>query len=467
MLADVTLIPIASIIKNNVTLVVAFYLVLPFAEIVPDHLQSTGRCTSPRVLCWPPCILWSNTIKRHLFLVAVACLILGALAWGLVQKMRGPALVGYEVTAQPLVQTVVATGRVAAVSRAQVGSPVTGVIVERRVKEGDVVQPGDVLALLRADDLEAAVREAEVALAQLQQSTRPQAQAALREAEARLAQAIREAQRSRALFQRQAVARETMERAIQAETIARTAAEQARLTARSLVAGNPNEAAARARVASAKAQLAKTTIRTEVAGTVLTRNVEPGDLVQPGRVLFEIARNDDTEVLVPLDEKNLEVLAVGQAAMCISDAYPARPFPAKVSFIAPRVDPQRGTVDIRLTVTPVPDFLRQDMTISVNVETGRRNNAIVVPNDALGAKNGNRAELWLVSDGRATRRQVQLGLRGLIQTEVTAGLRVGDWILADAQAAVAQGDRVRVVSSSLSVGAAKTATRKELPAKLD
>ena len=411
--------------------------------------------------------LWSNTIKRHLFLVAVACLILGALAWGLVQKMRGPALVGYEVTAQPLVQTVVATGRVAAVSRAQVGSPVTGVIVERRVKEGDVVQPGDVLALLRADDLEAAVREAEVALAQLQQSTRPQAQAALREAEARLAQAIREAQRSRALFQRQAVARETMERAIQAETIARTAAEQARLTARSLVAGNPNEAAARARVASAKAQLAKTTIRTEVAGIVLTRNAEPGDLVQPGRVLFEIARNDDTEVLVPLDEKNLEVLAVGQAAICISDAYPARPFPAKVSFIAPSVDPQRGTVDIRLTVTPVPDFLRQDMTISVNVETGRRNNAIVVPNDALGAKNGNRAELWLVSDGRATRRQVQLGLRGLIQTEVTAGLRVGDWILADAQAAVAQGDRVRVVSSSLSVGAAKTATRKELPAKLD
>jgi len=39
-LADVTLIPIASIIKNNVTLVVAFYLVLPFVEIVPDHLQS-------------------------------------------------------------------------------------------------------------------------------------------------------------------------------------------------------------------------------------------------------------------------------------------------------------------------------------------------------------------------------------------------------------------------------------------
>ncbi|MDE2400540.1 MAG: efflux RND transporter periplasmic adaptor subunit [Burkholderiales bacterium] len=406
-------------------------------------------------------------MKRHPLFVLLACLALGVLVWGLVQKMRGPALAGYQVAARPLVQTVVATGRVVAVSRAQIGSPVTGVVAERRVKEGDVVRPGDVLAVLRADDLEAAVREAEAALAQLQQSTRPQAQAALREAEASLTQASREAQRRRDLFQQQAIGREEMEKAVQAETMARTAAEQARLSARSLVAGYPNEAAARARVASAKAQLAKTTIRAEVAGTVLTRNAEPGDLVQPGRVLFEIARKGDTEVLLPLDEKNLEVLAIGQSATCIADAFPARPFPAKVRFIAPSVDPQRGTVDIRLTVTPVPGFLRQDMTVSVNVETGRRDRAIVVPNEALVAMDGNRAELWLVVDGRATRRQVQLGLRGLTQTEVTAGLRVGDWILTDVQAAVAQGDRVRVVSSGLSVSAANPATRQELPAKLD
>ena len=380
--------------------------------------------------------------------------------------MRGPALAGYKVAERPLVQTVVATGRVVAVSRAQIGSPVTGVVIERRVREGDRVQAGDVLAVLRADDLEAAVRDAEAALAQLQQSTRPQAQAALREAEARLTQATREAQRRRDLFQQQAIAREEMEQAIQAETTARANAEQARLTARSLLAGNPAEAAARARVASSKAQLAKTTIRAEVAGTVLTRNAEPGDLVQPGRILFEIAQTGDTEIQVPLDEKNLEVLAIGQTAMCIADAYPARPFPAKVGFIAPSVDPQRGTVDIRLTVTPVPSFLRQDMTVSVNVETGRRDKAIVVPNEALTAMDGNRAELWLIVDGRATKRPVQLGLRGLTQTEVTSGLHVGDWILSDARASVAPGDRVRVVPSP-SGSSGNTAARNELPAKMD
>jgi HlyD family secretion protein len=403
-------------------------------------------------------------MKRGRLLLVLACLALGALAWWLLAAQRGPALPAYQVTALPLVQTVVATGRVAALSRAQVGSAVTGVVLERRVREGDRVRPGDVLAVLRADDLEAAVREAEAALAQLQQATRPQAQAGLREAEARLAQAGREAARRRKLYEQQMITREAMEQAVQAETVARSAAEQARLNLRSLGAGSPGEAAARARVASARAQLAKTTIRAEVAGTVLTRNAEPGDLVQPGRVLFEIARDGDTEVLVPLDEKNLEVLAVGQAAMCVADAYPARPFPARVNFIAPAIDPQRGTVDVRLAVDPAPGFLRQDMTVSVNVETGRRASAIVVPNDALASTDGSHSELWLIADGRATRRKVALGLRGLAQTEVTAGLQAGDWVLADARARLTPGERVRVVPAT---PAADPATRNELPVKLD
>jgi len=406
-------------------------------------------------------------MKRRFVLVAALVIAVGVVGWVAVQKLRGPAMDGYQVVSRPLVQTVVATGRVVAVSRAQVGSPITGVLLERRVQEGDVVKPGDVLAVLRADDLEAAAREAEAALAQLQQSTRPQAQAALREAEARLAQASREATRRRDLFQRQLIAREAMEQAVQAETIARSAAEQARLAASSLAAGNPNEAAARARVATAQAQLAKTIIRTEVAGTVLTRNAEPGDLVQPGRILFEIARAGATEVLVPLDEKNLQVLALGQPAMCIADAYPSQPFPAQLSFIAPSVDPQRGSVDIRLTVAPVPDFLRQDMTVSVNVETGRRDSAVVVPNDALGQVQGDRAELWLVAEGRATRRQVTLGLRGLALTEITRGLQPGDWILADAKAPVEEGSRARVRAVSVPADAADPATSNELPAKLD
>ena len=405
--------------------------------------------------------------SRRIRLAAALVLVAAALGWLLLGKLRGPELEAYEVTARPLVQTVVATGRVVAVSRAQVGSPVTGVVLERRVQEGDAVQPGDVLAVLRADDLQAQAAEADAALDQLRRSTRPRAQAAVREAEARLQQASREATRRRDLFARQLIAREALELALQAETVARTAAEQARLQMPDLAEGGPAEAAALARQATARALLEKTTIRAEVAGTVLTRNVEPGDLVQPGRVLFEIARAGDTEVLVPVDEKNLEVLALGQPAMCVADAFPARPFPATVSFIAPSVDAQRGSVDIRLAVSPVPDFLRQDMTVSVNVETGRRDRALVVPNDALSEIDGNTARVWRVAEGRASRQTVELGLRGLALTEITAGLQDGDRVLADAGADVAEGSRVRVRDAGIPDDANDPATRKELPARLD
>jgi HlyD family secretion protein len=397
------------------------------------------------------------------FFVAI-CLIIGIFAWIVIQKVRGPTLPGYQVIEQTLVQTVVATGRIAAVSRAQVSSPVTGVILERRVREGDSVKPGSVLAILRADDLEAGLREAEAALTQLQQTSRPQAQASLREAQSRLAQASREANRRRDLFRQRMITNESMEQAIQIETAARTAFEQAQFIANSLATGSSGETAARARLANAKAQLAKTTIRAEVAGTVLTRNAEPGDLAQPGRVLFEIARSGDTEVLMPLDEKNLEVLAIGQAATCIADAFPSRPFSAKVSFIAPGVDAQRGTIDVRLSVMPVPDFVRQGMTVSVNVETGRRDRALVVTNDALNQINGANAKLWIVENGRAVQRNVKLGLRGLTQTEVTTGLRARDWVLTTVPPTLVEGDRVRVQATSSSVD---PATRKEIPVKLD
>jgi len=406
-------------------------------------------------------------MNRRLLWVAVAAFVVLFVGSRIVSSARGPELPAYEVVSQPLVQTVVATGRVAAFSRIQVGSEVTGVVIERRVQEGDAVSPGDVLAVLRADDLEAALREAEAALATLEKATRPQAEAALREAEAALTQAAREVERRRDLLQRQLVSREAMEQATQAEVRAKAAADRARLAFNALGKGSPDEVAAQARVASAQARLDKTTIRSEVAGTVLSRNAEPGDVVQPTRVLFEIARTGATELLVPLDEKNIEVLALDQSAMCVADAFPSRPFPATVSFIAPSVDPARGTVDVRLTVAPEHDFLREGMTVSVNVETGRRDAALTVPNDALLRIDGNQAFVWAIVDGKATQRQVQLGLRGLIQTEVLSGVESNAWVLATAPQDLQEGDAVRVVPTPTPTGERAASTSNELPVQLD
>jgi HlyD family secretion protein len=399
--------------------------------------------------------------KPWLIVVPVLLVMAAFMAW---RTLRGPELPGYLPEKQPLVQTVVATGRVISTSRVQVGSEITATVVERRRKEGDRVKPGDVLVVLRADDLGARVREAEAALQELLASTRPEAQAALRQAEAQLAQAMRERQRRATLLERALVARETVEQAEETETIAREAVAQARSRAAAAAQGGTLEQQARERLAAARAAFAKTELRATVAGTVLTRNVEPGDLVQPGRVLMEIARDGVTEIEVPVDEKNLAVLALGQKARCVTDAFPDKPFAATLSYIAPSVDTQRGSIDIRLRAEPPPDFLRQDMTVSVNVETGRRDSALAVPNDALRDAQGDRAQVLVLRDGRVRAAAVRIGLRGQSSSEVTEGLQAGDQVLANAASTtVAEGARARFKAQAMPASGDADAQKHELP----
>ena len=356
---------------------------------------------------------------------------------------QGPLLPSYRISAMPLVQTVVATGRVVAVSNTDIGSEISGVVLERRVAEGEQVAAGDLLLVLSSDDVAAQVRQAEAELAELISSTRPQAAVDLANAEVALAQADRNVERRRELAAISAISDEEMEQAIQSQAQARNNLENARLRANALSSGGVEEDLLRARIAALQAQLNKAQVRSKVSGTILTRNVEVGDLVQPGQSLFTIALDGKTEIRVPLDERNLSRLALQQPAVAIADAYPDKPFPVRISFIAPSIDPQRGTVEVRLAVDPVPEFLRQDMTVSVNIETDRRAKALVIPNDALANVKEDSAEVLLLRDGQVQRQRVRLGLRGLSASEVLSGLSAGDEILVDATVSLADGKRVR------------------------
>ena len=412
---------------------------------------------------------WRDSLRvvRYKFVLIILLLIL-AVAYALFRWWQGPLLPAYTLTYKPLVQNVVATGRVATVSRAQVGSEITGIVLERLVQEGDQVVPGDLLLVLKSDELLAQVRQAEVALTELVTSRRPQAMAELATAKAQLEQASREAARRRNL-EAGILSAEEIEQAVEAERVARNNFETVRLKKAALAPGQVEEAKLREQLAVAQAQLAKTKIRSTVTGTVLTLDVEPGDLIQPGQTLFTIALKGNTEIRVPLDERNLPQLALQQKATVISDAYPDQPFPARINFIAPSIDPQRGTVEVRLAVDPVPDFLRQDMTVSVNVETNKRERALAIPNDALSGIKGNKAVVLLVRDGKIQRRQVTLGLRGLAMSEVVSGLQDGDQVLADAESSLVEGARVRLKQQNtpLNHQADDTDSKNELPVKFD
>ncbi|ENV48903.1 hypothetical protein P255_02745 [Acinetobacter brisouii CIP 110357] len=401
------------------------------------------------------------------YVVIIAVLIIAA-SFAALRWWQGPLLSSYSVASMPIVQTVVATGRVMTVSRAQVGSEITGVILERLVQEGDRVSRGDLLLVLKSDEIVAQVKQAETALTELATSRRPQAAVDLANAKVQLDQAIREANRRRNLSESGSLSTEAKEQADKAERVARNNFESARLAATALAPGNVEEKLLRERLAALQAQLARTQVRAEVAGTVLTRNVEPGDLVQPGRTLLTIALDGSTEIRVPFDERNLPQLALQQHAVVIADAYPDKPFPARINFIAPSIDPQRGTVEVRLAVDPVPEFLRQDMTVSVNIETAKRDRALAIPNDALTNVQGNQATVLLVPNGKIQHQPITLGLRGLAISEVIAGLKAGDHILANPVSSLTDGTRVRLKLEKIPFAQAYAADSKnELPVKFN
>ena len=178
-------------------------------------------------------------------------------------------------------------------------------------------------------------------------------------------------------------------------------------------------------------------------GAVLVRDVEPGQIVQPGKALLSLALAGPTQLVAQVDERFLDQLEPGQKAAVVADAFAGQRFAARVLSIAPAVDAQRGAIEVKLALEQAPpDFLREDMTLSVEVETGRSERALALPLSVLRAPiEGDTAQLLVARDGRAELRRVRVGLRTLDAFAVQEGLSAEDWVLR--AAAVQPGQRVR------------------------
>ena len=380
-------------------------------------------------------------MRRRLLGLVLGFIVLVAAGIWLLDWWRGPRVAAYRVERRPLLQDVVATGRIITPSRVNIASEITGVVIKRLVDRGDLVQPGQVLLELRSDQSRAQQAQARAALQQLLTQTRPQAQAALANAESALKLARSEETRARVQVQQGALSQQALEQAEQVRVAAAAQVRSARAGWDAVRPGGAAESQLRAALTAAEAVQARSVIRAEVAGQVLTRSVEAGDTITPGQVLFTLARTGSTQVSLPVDEQNLEHLALGQAAQCLTDAYPNRSFAARLSFIAPAVDTASGTIELRLTVPQPPDWLRQDMTTSCDITTGQRADALVVPNDALRARSGEHAQVLVLRAGHARAQAVTLGLQGLVASEVRTGLQAREVVIDDPK--VQPGQRVR------------------------
>lgn len=393
-----------------------------------------------------PIIKWSALVAAVLAVAAV----------GLWVSQRGALVQVVPVVRGSIAQSVVATGRMNAPARMDIAAEITATVQDVLVREGDAVKAGAPLLRLSDAEARAAVAQARATLAEArsratQQSTvaEPVARQLQAQAEAAYTAAQRDHQRARDLVAQGFYSQQKLDDAQRALDTAASALESAKVQARSNLSSGVEPALAAARVEQAQAaldaalaRLARTQIVSPVDAVVLARNVEPGTMAQPGRVLLSLAAQGGIRIEAAIDEKNLRLLTPGMSARAVADAYPSQPFAAQLNYIAPAVDAQRGTVDVRLAVPQPPAFLRPDMTVSVELQAGAKPDALVLPSGAV--RDADREAPWvlLLREGRAVRVPVKLGLNGIGSVEIADGLQAGDEAIPQTEKASA-GDRVR------------------------
>ena len=395
---------------------------------------------------------------RRAVLGAVALVLLVGLAVAGTQATLGPRVEAYQAVERPIRQTLLVTGHLAPPARVELGALVQSTVVEVLVDEGDAVEAGALLVRLADDEAAAKVEEAEAQVAQaaarlqkIRSVGRQVASERVAQAKLALEDAERRFARADLLYRAGSSSEADHDAARKARDTARSQLVAAQLEAAATAPAGSDTAAAAAELARAQAALdlaraglERTRLRAPTSGTVLQRRVEVGQVVRPGDPLLQLASEGPLEVRVTPDEYHLGSLAVGQPAMVVVEAFPERPLQARVARIAPQVDPARGTVELRLAITDEVDGLdlRPDMSATVEIVIGEREQARVLPTWLVRDLGSAQPWILVVHDGHAERRPVSIGLVGDATVEVTEGLD-GDDLVLPPEVEVEPGDPVR------------------------
>ncbi len=393
----------------------------------------------------------SHRLPRPFKLILFGLPSLALLGWFGLRWWQGPEITVEAVVRRDFVQSVVASGHVETPHRVDIGAQITSTVRQVPVLEGQAVKAGDLLVELAADEQRAARQQADLAvlqavsrLRQLREVQSPVAEQNLRQAEINLNNANAALRRSQALFAQGFIGDAALDEVRKSAALAGAQMNSAqKLYASSLASGSEHDIAstaileARQNALAAHARAAYTTIKAPFSGLLIARNVEVGDVVQPGKVLMVLSPQGRTQLVVEVDERNLRLLAVGQSALSSADAYPQQQFSARLAYINPGINLQTGAVQVKLDVADPPATLRQDMTVSVDIEVARRPKALLVSPRVIHDIDSGSPWVLRLLDGQTDKRMVKLGLRSNLWVELLEGLSEGEIVIPASQAVVA------------------------------
>ena len=205
-------------------------------------------------------------------------------------------------------------------------------------------------------------------------------------------------------------------------------------------------AANQARVASARARLGDTVIRAPFDGRVGLRRVSVGSFVAPGAVITTLDDSSQIKLDFTVPEAAVAAMKPGLTLEATSVAFPGRTFAGKVASVDSRVDPGTRSVLVRAIVPNSEGLLKPGMFMNVRLARGAAD-LLVVPEETLVPEQGD-VFVYVVQDGKASKRRIQTGQRRVGSVQVTEGLQSGELVVTEGTQKLRDGASVAVVDSA-------------------
>ena len=417
--------------------------------------------------------------QKNILIIAVLLLfIVTAVYFNLHRGSREPALPVQVVSVEEkdLVKTIFATGRLEAAGRQEIYAESSGLLAEVKVKAGEFVKVGQVLAKMdtvplagRLEEAQANLSAEQAVLGKLLSGPQPevlaQEKAALAQAEAELEGTRQKLERTRLLYNQGVATKVELEEAERELKIRLAGFDQAAARLQQLEKGTPVEElqAARARVMAAQAsvknareQLDKAVFRTGRDGFVLVCDCRTGSYITAGELLVVIGDPENLEITAEISESDSGELAPGQEATFTCPAMPEKEFKGIVTWTAPAAvgSGAGGTVDssgadggspkvtVRIKPSGPSTGLRPGYTADLTITTRISRQAAAIPHEAV-LEEGCRQWTYVVQNGLATRREIKTRISNELFVEITEGVQKGEKVIINPPEKLKDGQAVK------------------------
>ena len=342
-------------------------------------------------------------------------------------KFRPAPVTAHAVATGEVCGEVMGTGTLEARVKTTISPRIQERLAEVLVDQGDGVQSGQLLA--RLDDAETkqqvAIAEASLAAAR---ATVERVRADQARAQAVLQQAQLSHQRMTDLIVTKSVAQLDFDKAVESLRVAEADLKRSQAV---IVEAQSQVFTAEKNLLYRGEQMAFTEVRSPYDGLVTRRDRDPGGIVVPGSSILQLVATNEIWISAWVDETAMTGLKVNQPARVVFRSEPAKSYVGEVARLGREADRETREFVVDVRVKELPEHWMIGQRAEVFIETGRKADALTVPQRFLQWREG-KPGVIVADGGKATWRDVTLGLRGRETVEVTQGLAAGEKVVARA-----------------------------------